>query len=103
MSAVLDWIKQTVNQYPVVIFMKGTPDHPMCRFSKSAVDALKACGAPKLTAVNILESDEVRQGIKDYSNWPTLPQVFINGEFIGGADIVAEMQKSGELQKLLAG
>ncbi len=102
MSEVLAWINQTVTQYPVVIFMKGTADNPMCRFSKSAVQVLKDCGAENITSVNVLESDVVRQGIKDYSNWPTLPQVYINGEFVGGADILSEMQRTGELQSLLS-
>ena len=101
MSEVQDWIRQTVSQRPVVVFMKGTPEQPQCGFSQSAVTILRQCGINDMTAINVLASNEVRQAVKDYSNWPTLPQVFIHGEFIGGADILAQMHQSGELQKLL--
>jgi monothiol glutaredoxin len=102
MSA-FDKIDATVKGNPVVLYMKGTPSFPMCGFSGTAVQILKACGVDQITAVNVLEDDEVRQGIKDYANWPTIPQLYVNGEFIGGADIMREMYQSGELQALLGG
>jgi monothiol glutaredoxin len=83
--------------------MKGTPSFPMCGFSGTAVQILKACGVDNLTAVNVLEDEDIRQGIKDYANWPTIPQLYVHGEFIGGADIMREMYQSGELQTLLGG
>jgi len=94
-------IDATVKGNPVVLYMKGTPSFPMCGFSGTAVQILKACGVEQITAVNVLEDDEIRQGIKDYANWPTIPQLYVNGEFIGGADIMREMYQSGELQELL--
>jgi monothiol glutaredoxin len=102
MSA-LDKIDATVKGNPVVLYMKGTPNFPMCGFSGTAVQILKACGVQDLVAVNVLEDEDVRQGIKDYANWPTIPQLYVNGEFIGGADIMREMYESGELQTLLGG
>jgi monothiol glutaredoxin len=81
--------------------MKGSPDFPQCGFSANAVQILRACGASEIFTVNVLESSEIRQGIKDYANWPTIPQLYINGEFVGGSDIMTEMFKSGELKKLL--
>jgi monothiol glutaredoxin len=98
-----DKIDATVKCNPVVLYMKGTPSFPMCGFSGTAVQILKACGVDQITAVNVLEDDEIRQGIKDYANWPTIPQLYVNGEFIGGADIMREMYQSGELQALLGG
>ena len=95
-------IKQQVESHPVVLFMKGTPQFPQCGFSASVVEVLKACGVKNLHTVNVLEDPDIRQGIKDYANWPTIPQLYVKGEFVGGADIVREMQESGELQKLLA-
>lgn len=89
-----------VKNNPVVIFMKGTPEQPMCGFSMRAVEILKSYGKP-LKSHNVLASEEVRQGIKEYTNWPTIPQVFINGEFVGGCDIVTEMHENGDLKKLL--
>ncbi|NBN93761.1 MAG: Grx4 family monothiol glutaredoxin, partial [Betaproteobacteria bacterium] len=86
-----------------VLYMKGTPSFPMCGFSGTAVQILKACGVDNLTAVNVLEDEDIRQGIKDYANWPTIPQLYVHGEFIGGADIMREMYQSGELQTLLGG
>ena len=94
-------IRETVTGHPVVLYMKGTPDFPMCGFSMNAVQILNACGVTDLHAVNVLEDDEVRQGIKDYANWPTIPQLYVKGEFVGGSDIMREMYQSGELQKLV--
>lgn len=97
-----DFIRNTVTEHPVVLFMKGTAQFPQCGFSGRAVSLLKQAGAQNLVTVNVLEDDEVRQAIKDYSNWPTIPQLYVKGEFVGGSDILAEMAESGELQKLLA-
>ena len=102
MNDVQNWIKQTVSDNPVVLFMKGTAQFPQCGFSGRAVQILKACGAENLVTVNVLDDADVRQGIKDFSNWPTIPQLYINGEFIGGSDIMRTMYEQGELQKLLA-
>ena len=96
-------IHQTVTGNPVVLFMKGTPQFPQCGFSAKAVQVLKACGVDKFASVNVLTEPEVRAGIKDYANWPTIPQLFINGEFIGGSDIMMEMYQAGELQQKLQG
>ncbi len=101
MSDVQTWIKETVTQHPVVLFMKGTAQFPQCGFSSRAVQLLKAAGASDIVTINVLENPEVRQGIKDYSNWPTIPQLYVKGEFIGGSDIMNEMFESGELQSLL--
>lgn len=101
MSDVQTWIKETVTQHPVVLFMKGTAQFPQCGFSGRAVQILKACGVEDIVTVNVLEDADVRQGIKEFSNWPTIPQLYVKGEFIGGSDIVAEMYESGELQSLL--
>jgi len=95
-------IKQQVESHPVVLFMKGTPQFPQCGFSASVVQALKACGVKDLHTVNVLEDAEIRQGIKDFANWPTIPQLYVKGQFVGGADIIRELHQSGELQKLLA-
>ena len=93
-------IRQQVTENPVVLYMKGTPEAPMCGFSAAAVQILEACGADNVATVNVLADDNIRQGVKDYSQWPTVPQLYVNGEFIGGADIMREMYQSGELQKL---
>ena len=93
-------IKQQVTENDVVLFMKGNAELPMCGFSARAVNILKSCGA-KFMTVDVLQDEEVRQGIKVYSNWPTIPQLYIKGEFIGGSDIIAEMHEAGELQTLL--
>ena len=85
----------------VVLFMKGTAQFPMCGFSGRAIQILKACGASDLKTFNVLEDEEVRQGIKDYAQWPTIPQLYVNGEFLGGSDIMMEMYESGELQQVL--
>ncbi len=103
MSDVQAWIKETVTTHPVVLFMKGTAQFPQCGFSGRAIELLKATGVQDLVTVNVLEDDEVRQGIKEYSNWPTIPQLYVKGEFIGGADILGEMYESGELQTLIKG
>jgi monothiol glutaredoxin len=94
-------IKQQVTGHPVVLYMKGTPQAPQCGFSANAVAMLKACGAKEVFTVNVLEDAEIRQGIKAYANWPTIPQLYVKGEFVGGADIMGEMYESGELHKLL--
>ena len=97
-----DTIREQVTQHPVVLYMKGTPQFPQCGFSNAAVQMLKGCGVNSFFSVNVLADDSVRQGIKDYSNWPTIPQLYVKGEFVGGADIMREMYESGELQQLLA-
>lgn len=96
-------IHETVTGNPVVLFMKGTPQFPQCGFSAKAVQILKACGVDTFATVNVLADPEVRAGIKDYANWPTIPQLFINAEFIGGSDIMMEMYQAGELQQKLQG
>jgi monothiol glutaredoxin len=103
MSDVQQRIDQLVKNSDVLLFMKGDPNFPMCGFSGRAVQILKACGVdPKaLTTVNVLEDDAIRAGIKEYSNWPTIPQLFVKGEFVGGSDIMMEMYESGELQQVL--
>ncbi len=103
MSDVQAWIKETVTSNPVVLFMKGTAQFPQCGFSGRAIQLLKASGAENLVTINVLEDPVVRQGIKDYANWPTIPQLYINGEFICGSDIMNEMFESGELQALIKG
>ena len=102
MSDVKQRIDELVKGHRVMLFMKGTAQFPMCGFSGRAVQVLKACGVDQFDTFNVLEDEEVRQGIKDYANWPTIPQLYVNGEFVGGCDIVREMYSSGELQKLLA-
>ncbi len=94
-------IAQIVQSNEVVLFMKGTAQFPMCGFSGRAIQILKACGVPKPTTVNVLEDEAVRQGIKEFSNWPTIPQLYVKGEFVGGSDIMMEMYESGELQQML--
>ena len=94
-------IRNQVTAHSVVLYMKGTPQAPQCGFSGATVQLLKACGVPDFTAVNVLADPEIREGIKAYSSWPTVPQLYIKGEFVGGADIVREMYQQGELQKLL--
>ena len=96
-------IKEQVTTNPVVLFMKGTPRAPMCGFSATAVQILQACNLPLFFSVNVLEEPEIRDGIKVFSNWPTIPQLYIRGEFIGGCDIMKEMYQSGELKTLLEG
>jgi monothiol glutaredoxin len=101
MSDVQQWIKETVTANPVVLFMKGNAQFPQCGFSGRAVQLLKACGVDNIVTINVLEDPAVRQGIKEYSNWPTIPQLYVKGEFVGGSDIMNEMFESGELQALL--
>jgi monothiol glutaredoxin len=96
-------IKDQVTGNRVVLFMKGTPQFPQCGFSALAVQVLNACGVKEFASVNVLADAEIRQGIKEYANWPTIPQLYVNGEFVGGSDIVKEMYESGELQKMLEG
>ena len=94
-------IDDLVKNNRVVLFMKGTAQAPMCGFSARATQVLKACGVNQLTTVNVLEDEAVRQGIKQYANWPTIPQLYVNGEFVGGSDIMTEMYQAGELQQTL--
>jgi release factor glutamine methyltransferase len=103
MSSVHEKIDRIVKSHDVVLFMKGTPQFPMCGFSGRAVQLLKSCGVTQFEAIDVLQDEEIRQGVKEYANWPTIPQLYVKGEFIGGSDIMAEMAQSGELQTLLAG
>jgi len=98
---VKEFIQQTVTEHPVVLFMKGSAQFPQCGFSGRAIQLLKSCGVKNVVTVNVLEDDAIRQGIKDFSNWPTIPQLYVGGEFIGGSDIMGEMFESGELKKVL--
>ena len=101
MSDVHQRIDDLVKNHRVVLFMKGTAQFPMCGFSGRAIQILKACGVTDLKTVNVLEDEEIRQGIKAYSDWPTIPQLYVNGEFVGGSDIMTEMNQAGELQQTL--
>jgi monothiol glutaredoxin len=101
--AAQDIIKDQVTRNKVVLYMKGSADFPQCGFSANACNILRACGVEDFYTVNVLEDAEIRQGIKEYANWPTIPQLYINGEFVGGSDIMIEMYRNGELQKLLEG
>jgi monothiol glutaredoxin len=94
-------IKKQLNEHSIVLYMKGTPTFPQCGFSSKAVHILKQCGVDFL-AVNVLEDDEIREGIKRYGNWPTIPQLYVNGELIGGSDIMSELFQTGELQKIIS-
>jgi monothiol glutaredoxin len=94
-------IDQIVKSSDVVLFMKGTAQFPMCGFSGRAIQVLKACGVTKPATFNVLEDEEIRHGIKEYSNWPTIPQLYVKGEFVGGSDIMMEMYENGELQQVL--
>jgi monothiol glutaredoxin len=95
-------IKKQLDTYPVLLYMKGTPDFPQCGFSAKTVSVLRAAGA-KFAYINIFEDPEIREGLKAYSNWPTFPQLYVGGELIGGCDIAVELFESGELQKIVAG
>ncbi|CAG4908337.1 Grx4 family monothiol glutaredoxin [Paraburkholderia gardini] len=95
-------IKQIVDENNVVLFMKGNAQFPMCGFSGRAIQILKACNVGEFKTVNVLDDEGIRQGIKEFSNWPTIPQLYVNGEFVGGSDIMMEMYQSGELQQLFA-
>lgn len=98
---VQELIRQQVTSHPVVLYMKGTPQFPQCGFSANAVRILNALGAKSIFTVDVLQQPDIRQGIKEYANWPTVPQLYINGEFVGGSDIMTEMYQNGELQNLL--
>jgi monothiol glutaredoxin len=102
MSDIQSTIRETVEQNRVVLFMKGTKNFPQCGFSARAVEILKSCGA-EFKDVNVLADPAIRQGVKEFSSWPTIPQVYVGGKFVGGSDILIEMFQSGELQKLIAG
>jgi len=94
-------VEEKVKSAPVVIFMKGTPDFPQCGFSNRAVQVLRAAGVEKLASVDVLSDDPLWEALEDFTQWPTVPQIFINGQFIGGCDIVSEMYERGELQQAL--
>ena len=100
--AVLQRIQAEVEGHPIVLFMKGTPQFPMCGFSSRTVQALQAAGATRMHTVNVLEEPEIRANLPRYSNWPTFPQLFVNGELIGGCDITLELAESGELARIIA-
>ena len=100
--SVHDIIDQQVKSHPVVLYMKGSPDFPQCGFSASAVKILRACGINEIYGVDVLQNPEIRQGIKEYANWPTIPQLYIKGEFVGGSDIMTELYQNGELKQMLA-
>lgn len=99
--SVQDIIDQQVKGHPVVLYMKGSPDFPQCGFSANAVKILKACGVDSFFSVDVLQDPDIRQGIKEYANWPTIPQLYVNGEFIGGSDILTELYRNGELKQIL--
>ena len=99
--SVQEVIKDQVTNNRVVLYIKGSPDFPQCGFSANAVGILRACGVEDFYTVNVLENLDIRQGIKEYANWPTIPQLYVNGEFVGGSDIITEMYQNGELQKML--
>jgi len=101
--SVHDTIKEQVQGHPVVLYMKGSPQFPQCGFSATATQILKMSGATEVFTVDVLQNPEIREGIKQFANWPTIPQLYVNGEFVGGCDIMREMYQSGELQKLIAG
>ncbi|MFA9949908.1 Grx4 family monothiol glutaredoxin [Dentiradicibacter hellwigii] len=103
MDDVQTLIKEQISQHPVVLYMKGSPMMPLCGFSATAVQILRACNLPLFFSVDVLEDPAIRDGIKIFSDWPTIPQLYIRGEFVGGCDIMREMYQSGELQKLLEG
>ena len=99
--SVQDTIREQVTGHPVVLYMKGSPQMPMCGFSATATQLLKMCGVDQIFTVDVLQDQDIREGIKHYANWPTIPQLYVNGEFVGGSDIMMEMYESGELQPLL--
>ena len=102
MSDIHDTIKDQVSQDRGVLYMKGTPQVPQCGFSATVAEVLKRCGLTEYKSFNVLQDEPLRQGIKEYSNWPTIPQLYVDGEFVGGCDIIREMYQTGELQQLLA-
>ena len=101
--SVQDKIRDQVTGHPVVLYMKGSPQAPMCGFSATATQLLKLSGVGDAFTVDVLQNPDIREGIKQYANWPTIPQLYVNGEFVGGCDIMKEMYQSGELQTLVAG
>ena len=102
MADIQDAIRDQVSTHRVVLYMKGTPQFPQCGFSATVAEILKRSGVSDYASFNVLQDDALREGIKQFSNWPTIPQLYVNGEFVGGCDIVREMYQSGELQQLLA-
>jgi monothiol glutaredoxin len=102
MSNVQETLRDQVTKNRVVLYMKGTPQFPQCGFSATVAEILKRCGVEDYFSVNVLADADIRQGIKEFANWPTIPQLYVDGEFIGGCDIVREMYASGELQKVLS-
>ena len=102
MTDIQDTIRKQIEKDRVVLYMKGTPQMPQCGFSATAAEILRRCGVDAYASYNILQDDALRQGIKEFSNWPTIPQLYVGGEFVGGCDIMREMYESGELQQLLA-
>ncbi|MBW8073277.1 MAG: Grx4 family monothiol glutaredoxin [Ferrovum sp.] len=96
-------IDQQVKGHPIVLYMKGSPDFPQCGFSAKAVELLRQSGVQDFFSVDVLQNPEIRQGIKSYANWPTIPQLYVRGEFVGGSDIMVELFQSGELKSVLAG
>ena len=101
MSTIQDTIRDQITQHKVVLYMKGTPQFPQCGFSATVAEILKRSGVDSYFSVNVLEDPEIRQGVKEFANWPTIPQLYVKGEFIGGCDIVREMFSTGELKALL--
>ena len=99
---VQDKIRDQITKNRIVLYMKGTPQFPQCGFSATVVEILKRCGVGDYAAVNVLEDDAIREGVKAHANWPTIPQLYVKGEFVGGCDILKEMYEAGELQQLLA-
>ena len=95
-----EMIRDQISKNRVVLYMKGTPQFPQCGFSATAAEILRRCGVNEYASFNVLENDELRQGIKEYSSWPTIPQLYVDGEFVGGCDIMREMYQSGELKQL---
>ncbi len=102
MSNVQETLREQVAKNRVVLYMKGTPQFPQCGFSATVAEILKRSGVEQYFSVNVLADPEIRQGIKEFSDWPTIPQLYVDGEFVGGCDIIREMYESGELQKVLA-
>ena len=103
MTDIHDRIKEQLTQNRVVLYMKGTPQFPQCGFSATVAEVLKRCGVTDYASFNVLQDDALRQGIKDFSNWPTIPQLYVDGKFVGGCDIVTELEQNGELTPLLKG
>ena len=103
MSTVQETINEQLSKHSVVLYMKGTPQFPQCGFSATVAEILKRCGVNDYFSVNVLADADIREGIKQHANWPTIPQLYVNGEFVGGCDIIREMYSTGELQKVLTG